>query len=236
MADRYFTPDLDPLASSYLLEGPEAHHFRTVCRGKVGQTVHLFDGRGQVAIATVTSVERRSASLDIVSRTVDEPPTAGLVLGTCIPKGDRGTFLVEKLTELGVARLIPLQTARSVTEPKEGKLARFELTMIEACKQSRRNFLMEIDGQTPWSELVIQERRTRWLLDPAGDVPNGGGAELPKIVAIGPEGGWTDEELELAASHGWKLIRLPGNILRVETAAIAVAAYWRIVAAVATNP
>lgn len=86
---------------------------------------------------------------------------------------------------------------------------------------------MQVEAAAPWSQLVDRPNASKWILDPTGDtLPDQ--AAIPEIVAIGPEGGWTEGELSQATDAGWKRVRLPGHILRVETAAIAIAAWWRI--------
>jgi 16S rRNA (uracil1498-N3)-methyltransferase len=113
-----------------------------------------------------------------------------------------------------------------VANPSEAKLERFRKIVVEACKQSSRNYLMEIAELTDWNSAVASLRGERCLLDPSGSVSVAELNPAPDTVAIGPEGGWTEEELSVARESGWTIGRLPGNILRVETAAIAVAA-WR---------
>ena len=85
-------------------------------------------------------------------------PPFPLVLASAVPKGDRFDWLVEKATELGVERLIPLVTERSVVEPGPAKLTRLRRTIIEASKQCRRNRLMVLDPPTRWTELVGSPR------------------------------------------------------------------------------
>jgi 16S rRNA (uracil1498-N3)-methyltransferase len=158
-----------------------------------------------------------------------------LLVGVALPKGDRQKWLVEMLTELGVTTLVPLETMHGVAQPAESALARLKRAAIEAAKQCGRNRLMHIDKPQTWDAWTSQENpiaggprpATRLLLaHPAGAalatidlaVP------LPTALTIGPEGGLTDEELAIARDAGWNPIDLGPRILRVETAAIALAA------------
>jgi 16S rRNA (uracil1498-N3)-methyltransferase len=142
-----------------------------------------------------------------------------------VPKGDRFDWLVEKATELGVDRLIPLVTERSVVDPRSAKLDRLRRVVIEACKQSRRDWLMELEAPTPWRSVIGQaEPSIKLIAHP--DFPGMAVSGLnltgrSAILAIGPEGGFSDAEVDTARSLGWRPVGLGSTILRVETAALA---------------
>ena len=148
-----------------------------------------------------------------------------LTLATAVPKGDRFDWLVEKATELGVARLVPLVTARSVVDPREAKLDRLRRGVVEASKQCGRNLLMELDRPTPWETLLRQPADGPRL------VAHPGGLSLsawprPRlhghvVLAVGPEGGFTATEIEDARAAGWHVIDLGATLLRIETAGLA---------------
>jgi 16S rRNA (uracil1498-N3)-methyltransferase len=142
-----------------------------------------------------------------------------------LPKGDRAQFLVEKLTELGVTRFIPLHTRRSVVHPGEGKHEKLKRYVIEASKQCGRNVLMQVEPVTEWAVFCKGENlaRHRVLAHISGDA-----AIWPRredlALAVGPEGGFAEDEVELAKTCGWRIIALGPRTLRVETAAIVLAA------------
>src|SRR5262249_55281299 len=148
------------------------------------------------------------------------------------PRGDRFDWLVEKATELGVSQLIPLTTSRSVVDPRNTKLDKLRQTVIAACKQSGRNHLMKISAVSSWSEFLKQilPGHRALVAHPSGQrfdsiqqcEPAGG--HRPQAIAIGPEGGFSDEEVESATALGAQVIQLGSSILRIETAAIALAA------------
>src|SRR5205823_11989284 len=146
-----------------------------------------------------------------------------LEIAAPLPKSDRGDFLIEKLTELGVTRFVPLQTARSVVHPRATKLDRLQRAVIEASKQCGRNVLMQVDLLTNWNDylgrddlpaqrVVAHPGGAPWLRT-AGDI----------ALAVGPEGGFTDDEIAAAVAAGWRTMGLGPRTLRVETAAIVLA-------------
>lgn len=213
------------------LTGSEAHHLGRVLRLQPGDEVTLFDGRGIEVRARIDAVAADTVDLVVVARAATESTGNALTLATAVPKGERFDWLVEKATELGVARLVPLITDRSVVHPGESKLERLRRTIVEASKQCGRSRLMELTAPIAWHELVESEFSSGevWVADPSGEpLPHATDDRLqPAIVAVGPEGGFTVDELELARERGAKLVGLGTTILRVETAAIALAVLAR---------
>jgi 16S rRNA (uracil1498-N3)-methyltransferase len=227
MPHRFYSPFLAE-TGAVLLSDSEVHHLIRVMRRQPGDLIELFDGKGLVACCRITSANKRDVELEFVSSRRDPLPTKPLVLATAVPKGERLDWLVEKATELGISRLVPLVTSRSVVDPGAGKLDRLRQTVISACKQARRNYLMEISPVTTWDDFLGQfasshqvlvahptERHIENTLETAG---------RPKALAIGPQGGFTDEEIQKATTMGAQSIALGPYILRIETAAIALSA------------
>ncbi len=220
-----------------VLEGPEFHHFSHVARIQAGESVTLFDGLGYEADGVVQKVLKREAWIELgAKRFAPGILPLRVTLATALPKGDREMFLVEKITELGVGELVPLSTKRSVVHPRETgtRLGRYAL---EACKQSGRNLLPQIAELTPLAEFLTRcDHRHRWILHPAepssascapGFLPEKLEIGTSLALAIGPEGGFGDEELSQAREAGWKCWSIAGNILRIETAAVYCAALIR---------
>ncbi len=224
---RFYCPG-PPSEGRYHLRGDEARHLAKVSRHGPGDLVELFDGKGFAAIARVLKVGREDVELVVEGPPVPIIRTASPIsLATAIPKGDRFDWLVEKATELGAARLIPLITERSVVDPGASKLDRLRRTIIESCKQCRRPELMILESPVAWNEFVRSTSTRdglRWMALQSGLSPG----KWPRLVAgrevvlaVGPEGGFTPEEVELAANNGWQVVRLSPHVLRVETAGIA---------------
>ena len=218
--------------SKVILTGGEAHHLTNVLRRQVGDEVLLFDGEGIEARARIVSLESAgggSVELEIISHGPAKTETRlPIILATAVPKGDRFEWLVEKVTELGVARIVPLLTERSIVNPGAGKLDKLRNAVIAASKQSGRSRLMEIETPLTWSEFLARETGHGILCvaDPSGD-PVGHldwDTGKPIVIAIGPEGGLTERELAAAVAAGAKLVSLGPRILRIETAAVALAA------------
>ncbi|HOM17559.1 MAG TPA: RsmE family RNA methyltransferase [Thermoguttaceae bacterium] len=200
MSERYFVAE--PIHSDRVcLRGPEAHHLLHVMRARVGDRTLLFNGSGWEFEAELVQATRQEAHLRICRRAyVDRELPVLLVLGVALPKGDRQKWLVEKAVELGVARLTPLLTDRSVAHPGPGMLDRLRRSVIEASKQCGRNVLMQIEGPMSWSEWLsaYPTAQLRWVAHPSGptawpessrlqtpnQLPNGIG--LPGLPAIPP--------------------------------------------------
>jgi len=228
MSRRYFV-DAPISGDSAQLTGPEAHHLLHVMRAKPGDEVVLFDGSGDEFPARIERLGRSEVVLAVLEReTVDRELPGQLTLAVALPKGDRQRWLVEKAVELGVSRLVPLETERSVAQPNAKALDRLRRAVIEASKQCGRNRLMEIVPAQPWSEfLATTDSAQRLIAHPTGgissvDVPFS--HTEPIVVAVGPEGGFSDAEVTAAMNHSWQAIVLGQRILRIETAALALAA------------
>jgi len=225
VSDRFYTPDaLGP--GEYALTGPDAHHLAAVRRFAPGERVTLFNGDGNDYPAEVLSAGKKSVSL-LVSAPVaaNRELPFPLVVCAALPKGDRGDFLIEKLTELGATRFVPLLTARAVVQPKASAVEKFTRAVIEASKQCGRNVLMAVDPPQKWDAVAARTDlpAARFVLHTGPALPAlaaGGGCAL----AIGPEGGFAPEEVELALAHGWRAASLGPRVLRVETAALAAVA------------
>src|SRR5262249_2629709 len=225
MAERFYVNS--PLAEGlFSLQGPEAHHLAAVCRVRPGDTIYLFNGDGREYLAAVHACARRAVALEILS--VAEPSRElgfRLEVAAPLPKGDRTQFLVEKLTELGVTSFVPLLTSRSVVHPRETKRDKLQRYVIEASKQCGRNVLLRVEPLSAWPDYLRRDDlpSMRILAHP-GAPPAAWPAGLDVALAVGPEGGFSDEEVETARRVGWQLVGLGPRTLRIETAALVLAA------------
>lgn len=201
-----------------------------VLRLRAGHEIILFDGSGKDYGAVLTRCDRKCCSAQItgISSTEQVAPLA-LHLGIGISRGERMDFAIQKSVELGVATVTPLFTGRSVVELKgermERRLSHWRAIVVSACEQSGRSRLPALDAPVPLADwlrnhqggLVLYHRATDTLatLPPPEDVLH---------LLIGPEGGLSDKERELAAAQGFRGVRLGPRILRTETAPLAALA------------
>jgi len=223
VSDRFFFSG--PLGiGEVTLEGPEAHHLANVRRFGVGDAVTLFNGDGHEYLASAVEIGKKRVVLQV---TKVESPNRELLfklhIASALPKGDRGDFLIEKLTEFGVTDFTPLIAERSVVKAGDAKVDKFQRAVIEASKQCGRNVLLRVHQPAHWTEWCVRQSGRRLIADPNGATDRLVNRE-DVIVAIGPEGGFAPQELQVAASAGWETISLGPRILRIETAALVVAA------------
>lgn len=216
------------------LDDDESRHALRVLRLSESDGVELIDGTGALAAATIVSTAGKRATCRVNALRRVDPPRPHLTLATAIPKGPRGDDMVNDLAQLGVDELVPLRTARSVVDPRDTKLARYQRAAIEAAKQCGRAWMMRI-GQTLDFEAALGLGAELILVaDPAGEPTSAVRERLPAagrvLVLIGPEGGLTDAETALAEARGAVRWRYNDHILRIETAAAAAVAILRSLA------
>jgi 16S rRNA (uracil1498-N3)-methyltransferase len=243
--NRYFVPHL-PSSGSTELPTEEAHHALRVRRETVGAQCVAFDGLGHIATCRISQVTKRDVSIEVESHRFEpnEPP-GRIVLAVAMPKGDRQKAVIEKAVELGVHELVPLICQRSVCVPKELAEEKWLRTVIESSKQCERNRLMAIrsplsfdsliqsssseDGEVPGpilklvahpisnpSTCIGSSARPREVVEKVAD---------RVMIAIGPEGGFTHQEIQLVSNAGWRILHFGPRILRVETAVCMASIY-----------
>jgi len=242
-APRFFHAPIAP--GLVELSEAESRHALQSLRLQPGDEIVLFDGAGRIAHGQIEpatgglgrggrSRGARRAGVR-VERVLQVPPPARrltLVVPGC--KGDRLSTLVEKCTELGAARLMFTEFERTVVHVRDAALERLARTSVEACKQCRRAWLPEIAVARSLAESIAGVAAGHLIVaDPderapglAGWLHGHAGAAEHLTAVIGPEGGLTDGELASLRAAGGQPVRLGEHILRVETAAIAVAAAW----------
>ncbi len=218
--------------------GPdEARHAHDVLRLEAGDEIFVFDGEGQEYRCLIAELTSHSAALNVLENVQPASPESplDLTLAVALLKGEKFDLVVQKATELGVTRLTPLTTARAdvrIREPGDArkKADRWARIAFESAKQCGRAQLMLVDPPMNLDEFFrsitdVQLKLTYTARDgdPQEDLAK---IELKKgciVAMIGPEGGWTDDELKQATANDCKIVTIGGRILRAETAAIAVA-------------
>jgi 16S rRNA (uracil1498-N3)-methyltransferase len=208
------------------LAGDHARHLARVLRARIGQEFDIAVGR-EVRRGRITSVTDDRVEFSLEEQ-VEVRQVAPITLLLAIFKFDRMEWAIEKCTELGVARIVPVIAQR--TETRLGlaaakRVERWHRIALQATEQARRAQSPVIEAPRRLQEavpladktcIVLAESETNCLLQDAL-----AGCELPLSLAAGPEGGWTESELELFSESGWKRASLGATILRAETAAIA---------------
>lgn len=237
---RFYAPPHDFSAdrTRVVLSADEARHLRDVLRLHEGDEVYVFDGEGAEFLCVVERIDRRTTIELAVQREVEPArPESNLelTLAVALLKGEKFDLVVQKATELGVSRIVPLMTKRADVRLREEKDAdkrasRLTRLALEAAKQSGRARVPRIETPLRF-DTFVEESSTAEILF----FSERNGVSLREIkndsrplsltAVIGPEGGWDDSEIETARlAANWRIITLGGRIMRAETAAIAITA------------
>jgi len=241
---RLFLPpaELSRAAGGVLrLEGGKARYLISVLRLAAGASLELFDGEGLTVAALVESAAAEGVELRLGESRKAAPGAVDVVLVQALAKGDKLDLVVQKATELGVARIVPLQAERSVVkldaERGASRAVRFRRIAQEASRQCGRSDVPAVDEPRSWDQLlalvagepdrralILVPTETALRLGPASR----GASKL--LIAVGPEGGFSPGELERALAAGFVAVGLGPRVLRTETVALAALAVVQHVA------
>ena len=220
-----------PLAVGQMVEldAQATAHLTKVLRLRIGDALMVFNGQGGEYQASVATVDRRTSSIKIeqfVDRDVESPLELLLVQG--VSRGERMDYTVQKAVELGVRRIVPVHTERTVVNLNEDRQVRrqqhWQSVVNSACEQSGRNVVPEVSPIVPLHQWLghsqdglklVLHHRAETSLD---ELPSPKG---PLTLLIGPEGGLSPTEIEAAQAAGYLPLRLGPRILRTETASVA---------------
>ena len=233
--NRFYVPFRAGLKNLWI-DSSESHHIVHVKRLKIGDNIIVFNGIGDEFEAEIEYIEDNRVKVKInQQKTISKESRVGIDIAFAIPKGKRSHLLVQKCTELGAQKLIPINYARSVVKLKDDcsvKIEKWQKIAIEASKQCGRNTITEI-GEVVNFDSILNTTDSYDLPLFACNQSDSDNLkntlqEYPKpnkiLSFIGPEGGFTSNEIEMAKKAGCKFVSLGRQILRVETAAIAVSA------------
>ena len=217
MRHRIFVERIEPQTT---VAGDEFHHSIRVVRVRAGEEVELFDRAGNLAKGVIESIERDHAVIRAGEAIPSRESPIDLHLAMAIIQLDKFELVLQKATELGVRSIIPLVTDHVELRPERysGKAERWNKIVFEAVKQSGRSIVPVIESPAKFADVIAREG-TRILFD--ADAPSA--TEQPSNPAtlfIGPEGGWSENELQLARASNCVFQRLGPRRLRAETAAI----------------
>jgi 16S rRNA (uracil1498-N3)-methyltransferase len=229
---RFFAPPSAFIFSKRVvtLSADEARHLREVLRLKVGDEVQVFDGAGGEFRAVVSQARRETAELEIGDEIGSPKPESPLqlTLAVALLKGEKFDLVVQKGTELGVNRFIPLVTRYADIRLRDEadaskRVARWQRIALEATKQCGRSVVPEVEKPMSFGAMIGEENQCLMFSERDGQALNTDLKPENLTAIIGSEGGWSDEELEQARAANVALVTLGGRVLRAETAAITAA-------------
>lgn len=218
-----------------IIAGSDVHHIKDVLRMKVGNELELLDGSGKIYNAKIAEMEKDKIICEVLSERVEEfESKIKVTLAQCLPKAKKMDLIIQKCTELGAHKIIPTLSERSVS--KGEKLPRWRKIVKEAAEQSGRSIIPEIAPLTPFEQVLKLkpefdlalipwelERETSLKKVLTTHLPAGkAGQPNNLLILIGPEGGFSRKEIELAKPAGFTPLSLGPRILRTETAAMVV--------------
>ncbi|HDP79710.1 MAG TPA: 16S rRNA (uracil(1498)-N(3))-methyltransferase [Spirochaetes bacterium] len=217
-----------------VIEGEDYHHLVRVRRTRPGDVLVLNTPDGMVLNARVTKISGSALYAEIIDKKSAEPLSLNISLYLSLLKGRKFETVIQKTVELGVRRIVPVVSERSIPDiegKEDRRLDRWRKIAAEAAKQCLRSDEPALEPPTPFAEAVLSGPGGRRLIaHPAGGAPLPGALRHRMEVSrdthllVGPEGGFTDEELALAAGCGWEKIHFGFTQLRAETAAIVLPA------------
>lgn len=226
---RFYAPKENFSNDKITLSLDETRHLRDVLRLREGEKVLVFDGAGKEFLCAIETIAKKETSLKIIEETAPSSPESdlNLTLAVALLKGEKFDLVIQKAVELGVCKLIPLNTKRADVRLKDAdkKQERWQKIALEACKQSGRAQLMQIELPIDFEKFVKTAEGAKILFaERSGESFSAIKADKKITALVGSEGGWEDSEIEFAALNGFQIITLTGRILRAETAAIAISA------------
>lgn len=230
MANFYITKD-SIKEDKAIITGDEARHISRVLRMKKGDRVTLCDGEGTFYDAVLSSFEQDSVTADILSsRESETEPKVQITIYQGIPKNPKLDTIVQKATEVGVVRIVPVDTARAVAKiDKAAKIERLNKIACEAAKQSKRGVALKVEMPLSFKDAALEASKADLAIIPYEEETEvslktvlKGNKFTSVSIMIGPEGGFEKSEVELAKSLGIRSVTLGKRILRTETAGLCV--------------
>jgi 16S rRNA (uracil1498-N3)-methyltransferase len=227
--DYFYTPPSLIKSKTLSIQGEELHHLSKVLRKKVGETIIVVDGEEHAYKAILESISRSSAECTILQtfHRFNEPDVEVKLAFALLKNPSRVDFLVEKCTELGAREFIPMRTERTIVSKAHAE--RLQKIALSAMKQCGRSYLPPIHSLVSFLDALtyLKDREGRFIMHETASertaVQRKASEQWKSVgVLVGPEGGFTEEEIQVALESGFKPMSLGPRRLRSETAAIAV--------------
>ena len=229
---RFFTGNENFSGDSVSLTGTDASHIRNVLRLKAGDNIQVLDGKGSLYVVQLTDVKAQLVKGEIISsEKVNTESSLKIHLGQSLIKGNKFDDVLRKSVELGVETITPLMTERTVVKSdSDKKITRWQKIAEESCKQCGRSSIPNVSKSVIKLDVFCQQRSEAdlklmfWELESENGLKDINPEKPPSSVSvlIGPEGGFTIEEVKTARSHGFQTVGLGPRILRAETAPLVV--------------
>lgn len=240
--NRFFIEDIKLVDNYIILDDPaQLHHLRDVLRLKSGEKAGVFDGLGNEYIVLVNEIGVKSVKLEVKEKKLPDNSGIKITVACAIPKNVKMDDIVDKLTQLGVECIIPLETERVIVklnkQKKLERLKRWEKISLSALKQSQRSKFVNIHPVVEFKDLVLAAKGFDLKLIPTlegerktlNEIFNDSSKKIEDVlILIGPEGDFTPQEVALARQTGFLPISLGKGVLRVDTAAIAVVSFIKL--------
>ena len=234
MAGVFYFPELGESDTTVTLVGEEARHAVSVRRIRVGEEISLTNGHGLIATCDVASITNKPPSLELSVRQVNVYPAPRTVhLAAAMPKGDRQRVLLDMVTQVGMSEFTPLLCERSVSRENEKAQDRWQRVCLEAMKQSRRAWLPSVNASVDLTTFIDSVPKGQVLCCASADGQDVLGMtsiepEAGIAIVVGPEGGFTENEIGFLRRANALEFNLGDGVLRTETAAVVAAALIRL--------
>ncbi len=228
---RFFVPSDQISNDTATIVGSDVNHIKNVLRMTVGEKVEVFDGKGNIFNATLTLLQSDKVIFSLTKASNENCESKiNITLAQCLPKAKKMDFIVQKATELGAISIIPVISERSIPkieDKADKKISHWQKIAKEAVEQSGRTIIPTVKPLTKFEELIKNAKDYDLALIPWEGEKSTSMKDISKnkeinsiLVAIGPEGGFSSNEIDLAIQNGFKTISLGKRILRTETAGI----------------
>ncbi|NQV17338.1 MAG: 16S rRNA (uracil(1498)-N(3))-methyltransferase [Armatimonadetes bacterium] len=227
----FYTPELKEQDSKIMISGEEYHHIIDVFRKSIESEILLTNGKGLLAKTKITSINKKKLTVSILSINKEKQSQPKIAVAFSILKNKHDFLIIEKLTELGIKEFFPIITDRTVRKPSKNTTIKFKKTAIAAIKQCDNSFLPKVNNTTSLTEFLVNIKEN---YKPVVALEVGENRQLWEVLSslneeniclvIGPEGGFTNEEIEIFKDKNIQAFNLGNHIVRAETAAIAASA------------